>query len=344
MTTRTGSTSSFREYLDENQSLPADCILGNIAWFGVEDGFYDATWIEQQFTVLGLNPDMLPARNNPINSFEKAVKVIDKVKYAGDQPDQCKELLVREASRSKEMVTMHVIREVKDASQKVLSYGKVGEVIFYKPTYRGKKTVPGSERVRTRVEPGLPQAEHDLLTDLFGKFDTQYVAFRDYVDGPKVRQIIRDYLGYLNAVMMKPSVYFVHNSRGPELASLQTFTRSITSVPSPVDGSVSSCTMALLPLADLKVLREEVVEAFQQEAEKELAEVVKEIAHVRSTRKTISPSAYANIKSQYEQVMRKASEYGRTLRISQDKTAGAAEFALESLLALEADMRKAMGA
>jgi hypothetical protein len=37
-------------------------------------------------------------------------------------------------------------------------------------------------------------------------------------------------------------------------------------------------------------------------------------------------------------MMRKASDYSRTLQIAQDRTAGAAELAVEGLMALQADV------
>lgn len=40
--------------------------------------------------------------------------------------------------------------------------------------------------------------------------------------------------------------------------------------------------------------------------------------------------------------MRKASEYSRTLQIGQDRTAGAAELAVDALMALQIDVMKTL--
>jgi hypothetical protein len=100
--------------------------------------------------------------------------------------------------------------------------------------------------------------------------------------------------------------------------------------------------MTLFPLPELKAMREEVIEAFQTEAQKELAEVVAAIQKVRGTRKSLTPEMHRKLKAQYNSVMLKATEYGRTLRVTQERTAGAAELASAALLSLEADLRKQM--
>ena len=137
---------------------------------------------------------------------------------------------------------------------------------------------------------------------------------------------------YLNAVQMKPSVYFVHSSRSDELERLKTF----------ADG-LGTASLMLLPQADLPRLRQDIIDAFQEEAEKDLSQVIVDIQKLRSSRSgDIRPAAYVKIKEDYDRVMRKASEYSRTLQIGQDRTAGAAELAIDALMALQADVMKTL--
>jgi hypothetical protein len=100
----------------------------------------------------------------------------------------------------------------------------------------------------------------------------------------------------------------------------------------------------MMPIPELRRLRQSVIEAFQDEAEKELQEVVAAIQKIRATRNKITPDALNKVRLQYQTVMRKANEYTRTLRCTQDRTAGAAEIALDALNALDADMRQQMEA
>ena len=128
---------------------------------------------------------------------------------------------------------------------------------------------------------------------------------------------------------MKPSggVYFVHNSRGQELLALQEFVNGLT-----------TASLVVFPIPDLPTLREEVTEAFQREAEKDLTNVVVEIQNLRQSRKgAVTIASVVKMRAMYDEVITKAGEHSRTLQCSQDRTAGAAEMALAALTALMAD-------
>lgn len=326
----TAAKSDLRKYIDQTQALPADCTLGNILWYSVEDKTYDVEQVHQTFDLLNLNPAMLPPEIKAINAFEKASSEIDRVKYPMPGGLEA-ELLIHEVARDEETVLRQVTRKIRDAAHKELGFDKVGELVFYRDVTRGGKVQRGTSRLRTSLEPGLEDWERVELLRHLEVVETAFPLYRDNYDGNKIRGVVRDYVGYLNGVMMRSGVYFVHSTRTEELERLQTFVRSL-------DG----CSMTLFPLPELKAMREEVIEAYQVEAVKELQEVVAAIQKVRGTRKQLKPEMHRKLKDQYETVMRKASEYGRTLRVSQERTAGAAELAMDALLSLEADMRKQM--
>ena len=327
--------SDFRRYIEENQALPPDCVLGDIAWYSVEEAAYDAAKIEAEFARLGLDPAMLPAPINPTDAFEKAtmVKNVHGVKYdvAGGYTA---EIMVREVARDANSITRHMIREVKDSAHKTLRHEKVGEFVFYKPVTRNGKADPASARARRGLEPNLSDDERALLTGVLKEFDAAYVRFRDFHDAQKLRGVMRSYLTKLNAIQMKPSVYFVHASRRPELLALQEFASGFPTM-----------SLTLLPLADLPGLRQDVTDAFQREAVKELELVVTEIAKYRNSRaKGITTAGWVKLKSDYDRVMAKANEYSRHLKVSQDQTAGAAEAALLALQSLQNDYLKQLEA
>jgi hypothetical protein len=331
----TTNRSEFREYMDAQQQLPPDCTLGFIAWFSVEEAPYDGAAMAKDFDRLGLNTAYLPRPVRPDNAFEKASKTIEGEKYTvhdGKGAPLTAEILIREVSRDAQIVRQ-LIREVKDSAGRRLLYQPVGELVFYKPAARAGKVDPTSARVRATLvaDPAVVSAsERPLLEQYVQKFDDAYRRFRDFHDSQKVRGILRSYLLYLNAVQMKPGVYFVHSSRRDELERLQEFANNLQEF-----NGDHTASMMLLPLADLPHLRTEVVNVFQREAEKDLATVVAEIAKIRSTRQKVSAEAWMKIKAEYDRVLKKATEYSRTLQISQDRTAGAAELALDQLMELQ---------
>jgi hypothetical protein len=315
---------SLRAFMDSQGQLPAECTLGYITWFGVEDAPYDAAHLIAEFDRLGLNKALLPPPLRPDDAFEKASKEIDKFKYdviGGSTAT----IMIREVSRDSRQIVRQLTREIKNSSNKVLDYAKVGELVFYKAQARNGVVDMSTARYRATLNSNLSPSERDVLTGVVSLFDAAYVRYRDFHDGQKIRGILRNYLLHLNGVQMKPSVYFVHAERVAELKRLQEFANGL-----------KTTSLLLLPQPDLQELREEVVDVFQKESAKELAAVVAEIQKVREGK--VTPAAYLRIREEYDRVMAKATEYSRTLQISQDTTSGAAEVALMQLMQLQSDL------
>ncbi len=322
------TASSLRKYMDESGEMPRDVLLGHIVLFTINDGQYDRKQVEQWFDQLGLNPTFLPETNRPIDAYKKATTEADDYEYALPNGTTA-HVLVRDVSTDGEMIVRHLIREIKDSRRKRLAHGKIGEAVFYRPTsHRGQQT-PGSERFRLGIDKDqLTEHEREAMDPLVQQITTSYDRHCNYMDGMKVRAMVREYVKYLNSVTLKSGVYFVPVTRRDELGLLQQL----------VDLLGHGCTLQLVPLVDLAEQRSMVVAAFHTEVAESLSEIVKKIAKVRETRKTITPETYVRIKAEYDTVVNRASEYTRTLGVSKDKVAGAADFALEQLAALQHQM------
>lgn len=96
--------------------------------------------------------------------------------------------------------------------------------------------------------------------------------------------------------------------------------------------------MHAIPLVDIERERQMVAIAFEREASQQLQEITREVEALKQNRKSITPAAYAKVKTRYDEVMTKAHEHMVTLQVSQDVTGAAAEIALNSLLALQEEM------
>lgn len=322
----TAAKSDLRKYLDQAGELPRDVLLGHVVMFTIRDGEYDRDTVAQWFDELMLNPAFVPAPNKAIDAFKKATSMVDDTEYP--LRGNTAHVLVRDVASDSETLTRHFIREVTDAKKRRLAYAKIGEATFYRAAVRGGKVQPGTERIRIGFDAdSLYKDEKPEAARIKAEVDAAYDRHVRYMDGMKVRAMVRDYTLSLNAILLKQGVYFVHVNRVDELLRLQTLVHRLP-----------GCRLELMPLVDLKEQRDMVVEAFQTEATESLTDVVKAIQHVRETRKKITPDAYAKIKEQYDAVMLRAKEYGRTLKVNQDRTAGAAEIALEALAALQAQM------
>ena len=323
--------SELRKFMDANGSLPLDVLLGHITWFTVADGDYVHDDIEKWFVDLGLDPTFVPLQSKAIDAFRRATSEADNTSYPLKDGTTAT-VLVRDVTKDSKIVLRHLVREIRDSSKRKLAFNRIGEATFYRPSTRNGKVDPGSERVRfTLDQAALMPDEKAMALGVVEEMNERYERYNAYVDGMKVRGMLRNYLLHLNAIQIKPSVYFVHITRAQELAKLEELAKRL-------GGVEPETSLHTLPLPDLESQREMVINAFQTEAVESLTGLVKEIADLRDTRKKITPDAYAKLKGKFDDVMSRATEYTRKLGVSQDSTAAAAEVALETLFALQQRM------
>lgn len=330
------SASELRKFMDATGELPREILLGHVAWFSVSDADYVLKDIEEWFDELGLNTDFLPLMPKPVDAYRRATSEADETSYPLEvgHATMTATILVRDVAKDNQMVVRQAVRELRDSQRRRLAFNPVADLVFYRPSTRGGRVDPDSARVRfTLLEPNLMPNERALATGVLNDMAARYHRYIQHIDGMKVRAMIRNYLLFLNAVQIKPSVYFVHVSRDAELVKLQELMNRLGKV-------ASGTSLHTMPLPDLDNQREMVINAFQTEAVDSLNGLVREIQELRENRKRITPDAYAKLKGKYDDVMSRAMEYTRTLGISQDNTATAAEVALETLVALQAQMLK----
>jgi len=326
--------SSLRAALDEAKAVPRDALLGHIVMYSVSDGEYDRDHCAAEFTRLMLDAAYLPHQGRNIDAFRKATSKMDDFEYKLPNGDVA-HILVRDVANDKNQVVRHLVREVKDANQRRLAYNQIGDCTFWRPSTSGGITQPGTERVRFHINASmLIDTELPGATAMVNKIQSLYERYARSMDDMKVRGMFRDYVSGLNAVQLRSGVYFVHVSRYDDLLNLQQLAESMSKQ------SGVTCRMDLIPMVDLESQRELVIEAFQEEATKALDGITKKITDLRASRKKITPTAWANIKTEYDLITNRAVEYTRELSITQDNTAGAAEVALNSLIALQQQMLK----
>jgi hypothetical protein len=313
--------SDLRDYLNSINELPDDVLLGRIVMFTVTDERVERAKLEQWFVDLNLNPTFIPAENRAIDSFKKATTDVDSTEY--ELPGNLKGiLLTRNVTTDNEMVVRFIVREIRDSARRKLAHDKVIEAVFYKETKAGGKVQRGTGAIRlTKVMDDLEPSEEPNIDKAIQAVKDSYDNYYRYIDGQKIRAMVREYLKYLNAIEIKGGVYFVHKNRTDELLRLRDLLNRVG----------GGCRMDQIPIIDLDNERQIIVEAFQREAEESLSNLVKDIAFVRSTRKKVTPDAYAKLKRAYDRVMDQAMEYQRTLGLSQTRTSAAAELALDSL-------------
>lgn len=338
----TKAKSEFRKFVDATQALPDDVTLGNIVWHTIADAPYDLGTIEKLFEQLDMSPEFIPLPTSQIHAFQKACTRAKAASRPFELGRNTHEIMaIREVVKDKEQLRYDIVREVRDPRARKLRHESVAELVLYRPGPRsdGKidRTVPPVLRAKI-FDQVVMDGELPFVQEVIDRHYEEFNRLYSYIDGDKLRWLVREYLGFLNAIMMKPGVYFVHRNRDADLGKLSTFVATIA------EQSGADSSVEMMPIPDLRRLRESVISAYQVEAVKEFNEIVGQIAKIRSTRDTITPEAFAKVREQYNGVARKALEYTRTLGVTQDMTAGAAEIALESLTALQTDLQKQLEA
>lgn len=321
------TNSEFRNYIDKMGELPPDTVLGMIVMFTITDAPVAAKDLSDLFDAHNLNTAYLPPEIKPVDAWKKATTEADGVTYPLADGTVAT-ILTRNVTSNGAYLTRHLMREIRDSKAQRLGYDRVADCVFYRPSTNQGKVIRGTERVRLTIDTEfLRSEERQRMTVMLNGITDAYNRYYNFLDGQKIRAVVRNYLGYLNALEIKGGVYFVHSNRVDELLRLQT-----------VVASLPGCHLDLIPLVDLPQARTMIVETFQREAVEALNTIVKDIAHVRGSRKTITAEAYAKLQAQYTDVMNQAVEYTRTLAVSQDLTGAAADLALDALTELKFEM------
>lgn len=316
---------ALKDYLNGITELPENILLGRLVMFTISDTGVLLSDMTKWFEDLDLNSSFLPGDIRPVDAFKKATHEINEHTYKlQDGTDAI--LLTRKVATTREELTRGIVREIRNSAHKKLSHDIAIDTTFYKPTMVNGSPRTGSERIRlTRINDHLRPEEIPHIDAAMQQIDKSYQHHSQFMDSNKVRGVVREYLKYLNALEIKGGVYFVNKNRTKELLRLREMVKLCG----------SGCRMDLIPLVDTLNEREIIIEAFQREAEESLLDLVKTISHVESTRKVVTPEAYAKAKTEYDSIMSQAREYQRTLKLTQTRTADAAELALDSLTNLQ---------
>lgn len=319
---------ALREYLDEVGELPPNVVMGHIVMFTIVDTPVDRSDLEKNFVDLGLDVGLLPPEIQPLDAFKKATSEA-KDKYIDGKGNKVS-VMCREVKATPTKVERQITREVNSGN---LDYSNGIRCLFLRgQPALGRTTIErGSERVKVRVnDDGLAQRDAEELHKIADAIERRYKGYYAYLDGNKIRAVVRSYLGHINAIPLRAGVYFVRSARYGDLVNLQTLVQRIG----------NGCSMDLFPLVDLPKEREVVIEAFQRDASGKLSDIVKEIVEVKASGKKITGAAYARLKDRYDLIMTQAQEYLETLGLSQDVTASSAELALDALTDLQVTMLK----
>lgn len=313
-----------REYIDEVGDLPEDILLGKIVLFTINETPVEWDHLDQSFTAHQLNKAFLPSQNKYVDAFRKATSETKETYQLSNA--RSAHLLCRDVVTTNDFIRRQITREIRDARARRLNYDPAIVCTFYRPTDpKDQDTCRLTIEVQTQY---LESEELVQVQAIARQIHTRFYDNFQYLDGQKIRAMVRAYLKHLNAIEIKGGVYFVPVSRSAELGRLADVITEIG----------GGCHMNLIPIVDLQRERAFISHVFEREASQSLSEVAKEARELLANRKSISPAAYNKLKARYDEILNNAEEHSLNLQLTQDITAASAEVALSALLDLGSAM------
>ena len=319
--------STFRAYLDQAGELPREVLLGHVVMYTITDRPYDLDRLTELFDQLDIDKRFLPAGCKPVDAYKKATNDADDFEYTLRNGNVA-HVLVRDVASDNEVIVRHLVREVRDSGRRRLAHDTVGEAVFYRPKFENGLAVQDSYRFRLNIMIDPRNPERGPLQSVVDKIDASFTRHLAYLDGMKIRAMVREYIRAIDGIELKPSVYFIPVGQYDELRKLTELIRLVG----------NDCVMQLMPLVDLAEQRDMVINAWQSEAEDALKSLVEKIAKLRESRKKITPEAFAKIRAEYDVIMERGTEYRKHLNLAVDVTEGVAEVAFSQLTSLAESM------
>jgi hypothetical protein len=331
---------SLQDYIQLVRQSGAE-VLGSILWFSISGSADNGdagtrrfvpvritrNELEKHFDDLGLDKDFIPAPIRKVHAFRTACSETRR-DYRLPSEGESVELMIREVTFDAEKRIHHVMREHKDSRGERLSYTHVATLKFY----RGSKSQKNqeSEHYKATILRGLDKLDEAEVEGLIHEFDERYTDLAANLHGQVIRSMLRRYLESLNAIKVRKSggIYFIHSSKQETVDALAELVAKLG------DG----CTFFQTPLPDLPNSREMLTDAFQDEVEDDVRELLGEIAdyNEKIAKKGQAPSEvkFAEFRTRYEVIMARASEYSEVLGLQQERAAVALEMALEQVDAI----------
>jgi len=199
-----GGTTTMSDKLSEKVFASADQalghggekvpILGHLIWYSVKESRIKIEDMRRLFAQIGLPADFLPEEPSNINAYKRATtELSEEVEVKLDQ-NRTAVYMVRLTAKSDEEIVKSIIKEVRDAGDKRLSYEEIGRVHFDKDTedVRYYDLQPDSQPIITQIK-------------------QLYETYRTYLTGKQIRAMFHEIIQSMSPTLVRPSgaVYFI---------------------------------------------------------------------------------------------------------------------------------------
>ncbi len=169
-------------------------ILGHLIWYSVKESRIKIEDMRKLLAQIGLPNDFLPEEPSNINAFKRATtELSEEIEVKIDQ-NRTAVYMVRLTAKSDEEIVKSIIKEVRDAGDRRLSYEEIGRVHFDKDTedIRYYDLQPDSQPIITQIK-------------------QLYEAYRTFLTGKQIRAMFHEIIQSMSPTLVRPSgaVYFI---------------------------------------------------------------------------------------------------------------------------------------
>jgi len=283
--------------------------LGALCWFSVKDkACITPAELEAEFRNQQIPMSYYPPALSDVNAFRRATG--ERVKQTYEAPWMGNgtrvKLFLREVQSTKEAIMRRIVREI-HVNGKLQYDAEIGEAVFYR---QANSTAGHSSMVITIHPDGLDQSELDLLSVFKQKIEDDYLQRRTTFRADTIRKIVREYTKDLGAIEIKPSVYFIKKTRLNDLDRIVNFTKT-------AGGDYH--TMPLSDEAGSTQQAEMLNEAFQNDVEKQAAELQKLIAKANEAGSQIDSEEFDRIRELQQVLHESVEETNKALGLSAER-------------------------
>jgi hypothetical protein len=169
-------------------------ILGNLIWYSIKESRIKIEDMRNLFAQIKIPTDFLPEEPSKINAFKRATTELSEEVEVDLGQGMTAVYMIRLTAKSDDEIVKSLIKEVRDASNKKLSYEEIGRVHFDKDT----------EDVRYY---DLKPDSQPIITQIKQMYETYCV----YLTGKQIRVMIHEIIKSMSPTLVRPSgaVYFI---------------------------------------------------------------------------------------------------------------------------------------
>jgi hypothetical protein len=346
---------SIEDYTDRLAGLPPERFIGSMLWYALLGSYerevngqkvhvpvrVSRPQLEEWFRELEIDQRFMPPEISRINAFRRgSTSAIPRTYALSD--DETATLAVVEVDAAHDYVLRHIQRRVTNKRAERIYESNVATIRFRRGSRKAGQRDHDMEHYVAEVLAELveldvhgkptgntaPMSELDKrqVIEALEDFERSYNDLSENYHADALRAVVRGMLLSTNAIMVRPSVYFIHSSRQ----------RTVDQIDGLIERLGRGCKFRQVPLLDTMDQREMLTEAWEDEVENDVRGLLKEIGKVNAEAqaKGGKPSGerYQGLYAQYADLQERASEYTRILGLAQERAGSALDVALDALM------------